>query len=454
VRFCNGRKVTLRALRSPLTLLVLLTMAMGLCVQVGNVGPASAQLQSNSSGAGATCSNGAGSGSPGVTSTSISVASLGTLSGSLAADFAAMVPGVRAYFEALNAAGGINGRKVNLTYTLDDTGNPSEFSALAHDLTDQDHAFAAVGVSSPFFSPNYLVENCVPTYGYNVTGNWQGPPNLFAPDGSTLFLPQVATDLAYLMKKYKLHSFATIAYGVAASSNACSTVNQYMTMGGYKQAYSDLSVQVGGNVAPDVQRMKSAGAQMIMSCMDVNGNINLARSVQQYGLKVKQLWENGSDQDVINQYANLLQGVIFEIGHVPFTASTSFYPGLKQYLQTMNKYAPKYTYDELAAQGYSAAALFAQGVKMAGSNVTQSNVIKQDNLITAFNANGFYAVTNWTVAHTSAPGPFCGAYIQVQGKKLVPIFGSGKQVFHCFAVKANTPPNPTPVPLTPGTPGT
>ena len=448
----NRRRWTIPGLKSPLAIVVPLAIVMGLCLQVGVVTPANAQ--SAGSGAGATCTNGMGSGSPGVTSTSVNVASLGTLSGSLAADFAAMVPGVRAYFSALNAAGGINGRKINLTYTLDDTANPSQFSALAHDLTDQDHAFAAVGVSSPFFAPNFLVENCVPTYGYNVTGNWQGPPNLFAPDGSTLFLPQVATQLAFLMKKYKLHSFATIAYGVAASSNTCSTVNQYMKLGGYTQAYSDLSVQIGGNVAPDVQRMKSAGVQMIMSCMDVNGNINLARSVQQYGMKVKQLWENGSDQGVIDQYAGLLQGIIFEIGHVPFTASTSFYPGLKQYLRTMNKYAPKYTYDELAAQGCAAAALFAQGVKMAGSNLTQANVVKQDNLITAFNANGFYAVTNWTVAHTSAPGPFCGAYIQVQGKRLVPIFGNGSQVFHCFAVKSNAPPNPTPVPLTPGTPGT
>jgi ABC-type branched-subunit amino acid transport system substrate-binding protein len=231
-------------------------------------------------------------------------------------------------------------------------------------------------------------------------------------------------------------------------------VNQYLKMGGYAQAYTDLSVQIGGNVAPDVQRMKASGAQLIMSCMDVNGNISLARSVQQYGLKAKQFWFNGSDQNVIDQYHGLMQGVVFEEGHVPFTASTSYYPGLKLYLQTMKKYAPKYTYDELAAQGYAAAALFVQGVKMAGANLTQANVVHEDNLITAFNANGFYAVTNWTVAHTSAPGPFCGAYIQVRGSALVPIFTQGKNVMHCFAVKANAPPNPTPVPLTPGTPGT
>jgi hypothetical protein len=42
----------------------------------------------------------------------------------------------------------------------------------------------------------------------------------------------------------------------------------------------------------------------------------------------------------------------------------------------MKKYEPKYVTDEVAIQGWESAALFVQGVKMAGKNLTQANVIK------------------------------------------------------------------------------
>ena len=54
----------------------------------------------------------------------------------------------------------------------------------------------------------------------------------------------------------------------------------------------------------------------------------------------------------------------------------------------MKKYEPNYVYDEVAIQGWESAALFVQGVKMAGNNLTQANVIKEDNSITAFTAGG------------------------------------------------------------------
>ena len=43
----------------------------------------------------------------------------------------------------------------------------------------------------------------------------------------------------------------------------------------------------------------------------------------------------------------------------------------------MKKYEPKYVNDEIAMQGWESAALFVQGVKMAGTNLTQANVISR-----------------------------------------------------------------------------
>ncbi|HEV3368922.1 MAG TPA: ABC transporter substrate-binding protein, partial [Acidimicrobiales bacterium] len=126
---------------------------------------------------------------PGVTSNSITVGTISTQTGPISSNFSSLIYGEEGYFKYINAQGGINGRQINLKYTLDDGGNPSQFTQLANTLINQDHVFAVTGVATAFFSPNIFVESKTPTYGYNVTNNWAGPPNLFAAGGSVQYLP-------------------------------------------------------------------------------------------------------------------------------------------------------------------------------------------------------------------------------------------------------------------------
>jgi ABC-type branched-subunit amino acid transport system substrate-binding protein len=394
------------------------------------------------------------SAAPGVTSNSITVGTISTQTGTLASNFSSLIYGERAYYDYINAQGGVNGRKINYKYALDDGGNPTTFNQLANTLINQDHVFAITGVATAFFSPNLFVESGIPTYGYNVTGNWAPQSNLFAATGSVQYYPAAAPQVAYVARQtQKSPSIAFIAYGVAASAASCQAEQNDLTAAGYKVSYSDLKVNYpGSTVATDVQRMKQAGSNMVVSCMDVQGNVTMARAIKQYGLNMTQLWFSGNDQTTLNTNESLMQGVYFDIGHVPFTAPTSIYPGLKLYFAEMKKYEPAYVTDEIALQGWESAALFVQGVKMAGSNLTQANVIKEDNSITNFTAGGLEAPVNWKNAgHTGHAPPYCLAYIKVVGDKYEPALNTGKNVFNCFE---STNPKKNPVfPLPPGTPG-
>ena len=169
-------------------------------------------------------------------------------------------------------------------------------------------------------------------------------------------------------KTQKKPSIAFIAYGVAASAASCQSEQNSLKAAGYTVSYSDLKVSYpGSTVATDVQRMKQAGSNMVVSCMDVQGNVTMARAIKQYGLtNMTQLWFSGNDQSTLDTNQSLMQGVYFDIAHVPFTASTKLYPALKLYFAQMKKYEPKYATDELALQGWESAALFVQGLKMAG----------------------------------------------------------------------------------------
>ena len=74
-----------------------------------------------------------------------------------------------------------------------------------------------------------------------------------------------------------------------------------------------------------------------------------------------------------------------------------------------------------------------QGVKMAGDNLTQANVIKEDNSLTAFTAGGLEVPVNWVSAgHNGHDPPYCVAYIKVSGDRYATTLNKGKNVFNCF----------------------
>ncbi len=297
-----------------------------------------------------------------------------------------------------------------------------------------------------------------PTYGYNVTSNWQGAPNLFAVGGSTQIYSAGFPQMNYFIKKVGVQKVAFISYGPAISSsyNACNAYAKGMKAAGVNVNFVDVGAQLGGSYSSDAQRMQQAGSQLVVTCMEDTDNITLARAIQQYGLKIKQLWLNGYDQTLLNQYSSLMQGVYLNnTGTVPFeSANTSrygnTYSGMQAYIAAMKKYEPAYTYNGVALQGWQSAALMVAGIKAAGSNVTQANVINATNKMTAFTGAGISAPVDWTVLHTGVTWPSCSAYIQVSQKKFVPVFGKGKQMFVCVGKSVSKP-----VPVTPpaGTPG-
>jgi ABC-type branched-subunit amino acid transport system substrate-binding protein len=394
---------------------------------------------------------------PGVTSTQVDVGAISSRTGPLAGYFGGLSPGMTAYFDTINAHGGVNGRKIVLTNSLDDGGSPSQFTQDVHNLIDGDHVFA-IGVASAWFTPNYFVATKTPTYGYNVSANWQTAPNLFAVGGSTQIYSSAFSTLSWAIRRLQSKSVAFISYGpaIASSYDACSAYAQGMRNAGY-QVFSDVGAQLGGTYASDVQRIQQSGATMLVSCMQASDNITMARDIRQYGLNIKQLWLNGYDQALLDQYSSLMQGVYLDItGVVPFVAADttkfgSLYPGMQQYVAAMKKYEPAYVYNGVAFDGWQSAALLAAGIKAAGRNLTQAGVVDATNTFTNFTAGGLSAPVNWKVVHVGYTVPNCSAYVQVRGRTFESALATGKQVFVC--VNANVK-NPAVVPPPAGTPGT
>jgi branched-chain amino acid transport system substrate-binding protein len=398
-----------------------------------------------------------GSTAPGVTATQISVGALATLSSGIAADFAPIVPGVQAYFDMVNARGGVDGRRLTLSHVLDDGGNPTTDLDLARTLVEQDHVFSIVGVATAFFgAAPFLVQSGTPTFGYATENDWTPAPNLFAAYGSVLDFSSTTPEFVFVAKQLHATSAAVIAYNVPQSADECEGARRALEAHGVSVGYSDLAVPYGSDLSSDVVHMKAAGVDFVVTCMDVPGNIDLSRLLQENGLGgVNQLWLDGYDQTTLDQYSSLMQHTYFLVEHVPFQAVPQFrsaFPGLSGYLAAMKRYEPAYALNEVAMDGWLSAALFVAGLRAVGSDLTQQKLVRAINHLEAFTGGGLETPVNWATAHRSITSPSCEAFVAVRGDSFHVAFNRGSDVWVCFPLHGAYDPA-RPVRPPPGAPG-
>jgi branched-chain amino acid transport system substrate-binding protein len=390
---------------------------------------------------------------PGVSAHQISVGAIATLSGGLAADFAPIVPGVRAYLDMVNAEGGVDGRKIVLTHALDD--GTVNNAAVTRTLIEQDHVFAVVGEATAFFSGQpFLVQTDTPTFGFATQNDWTPYKNLFAAFGSLIDYQSTEPFFPFLAKQVHARVAAVMAYNVPQSANECRDAVSALQGGGIKVGYSDLGVVYGNSLSSDVVHMKQAGVDFVVSCMDLPGNLNLSRAMQQNGIVgAKQVWLDGYDLPTLKKYTSLMQNTFFLLQHVPFQAGSQFpgeFPGLARYISTMNRYEPAYTFNEVALEGWVSAALFVAGLRAAGPNPTQQKLISAVNRISNFTAGGVASPVNWAIAHTVITSPSCETFVEAKGDTFKVVFNQGKDIWVCFPHHGDTTRR---VPPPPGTPG-
>ncbi len=395
----------------------------------------------------------------GVSAHQILVGALNSQSGPLPADFAPIIDGVKAYFNMVNAQGGVNGRKIVLpnNLNLDDASSPSQDVDQARALVNQYHVFAVVGVATPSFSgASYLAQHDVPTFGYPIETQWTDGKSLFGSTGSYVDFNSPQPEAAFLAAQSHAKNVAILAYNINQSSQACQGIASSIKQFGFNVAYEDLSIPApAGDLSSDITHIRDSGATFIASCMDIDGNIRLAQQLQQAGLTgLTQYWLDGYDQSYLKDYQSLMQGVYFLLGNAPFEAVTAYpgkYPGMQEYLTEMNKYFPSETYSEVALNGWISADQFVTGLRSIGRNVTRSRLVNAINTETNFTAQGIIPAINWrSGGHNDVKGPLCDAFVQVQGSKFVPVFGTSGSTFTCFNYPYPNVTTPTTIALQPG----
>jgi ABC-type branched-subunit amino acid transport system substrate-binding protein len=396
------------------------------------------------------CPNVPISGVNGVTDDEILIGGLVAITNPSGQPYEDAVDGLLAYIKGVNDAGGVCGRQIKYSDTVNDQSAVSRNLLGARQLVEDTEVFAiAPAVTSTFGSGQYLADTDVPVFGWNINPEWSLGDNMFGEKGSFVCFAGFNADecpnedvvwmASELVGATKV---AVLNYGSAPSSAACGlgqelSFQRWGATSGVEFAFRDDSLAFGfspESLGPTLDRIRSEGVDMLFTCMDVAANIRVLTAMQNAGLDTAMYWPNGYDRDVLNEFGDQIQNYVVTGSFFrPFEVEPS--PGMESYQATME--ANDLKISELTLSGWINGDLLVTGIRAAaGTEGTfdQKAVVDAINGLT-YNAGGILPDIVWKDFHTGPRAPVnCYAYMKVDGatKTFIPEAPDVSKPWICF----------------------
>ncbi|ALO07368.1 hypothetical protein AQF52_1772 [Streptomyces venezuelae] len=205
--------------------------------------------------------------------------------------------GARAYFDALNARGGLDGRRVEVE-TCDDGGSGVGNNACVHRLIDERKVFALVATTALDYAGAPLVAKAgVPDIGGQpLTPAYDTYPHLYGIYGSSA--PRTGgkpgwngtlyggTEVYRWFEQQKgARTAAVVSYNQAASAAYARLVSDGLRAEGYRvvDEQVDFALPNFRAVAAD---LRDQDVDLLFDAMDTHGNVRLCEAMEALGVRV------------------------------------------------------------------------------------------------------------------------------------------------------------------------
>lgn len=315
--------------------------------------------------------------------------------------------GAKAYFRALDAKGGINGRPVKVI-TCDDGGSGIGNNDCVHRLVDQEKVFALVATTAFDYAGAPRVSRAgVPDIGGQPLGPaYDTYPHLYGIYGSAA--PRRGGKPGWNGKLYggteiyryfkvmqKARTAAVISYNQAASTAYANLVTRGLKTEGYRVVSEqvDFALPNFRAVAAD---LKSQKVDLVFDAMDTHGNAQLCQAMDAVGVRVTakvtnvQNWSESVRTDYKNSPGcrNVLWATGASRNHdeTGNAAVRAFRAGMKG--QPGGK-----TLSQWQLEGWIAAMWFTDAARSCGNNLTRACVERFMNRDQPYTANGLLLPT-------------------------------------------------------------
>jgi branched-chain amino acid transport system substrate-binding protein len=272
---------------------------------------------------------------------------------------------IKLALKEINAAGGINGKKIDLRIVDSQSSNPGALAALQK-AVDQEKVVALIGClySTQVFATADAIKNYgIPTIigATNVNITKQGNPWLFRvrPDDSVA---------AGAMVKYIKEDTKFTKIGILHDADAFGTGGADLVEKGAKEAgltvvKREKSATAAKDFTAELLAMKNAGAQILVFYGHQEATALLQRQMRQLGSPFKFLGSPSSaSKDSLNLAKEASEGIWAVVDFVPGQSEAN-----KRYAEAYRKEYNE-DYDSLAVWTYDGLKILANAIKKAGTD--------------------------------------------------------------------------------------
>ncbi|GIE79546.1 ABC transporter substrate-binding protein [Actinoplanes philippinensis] len=342
--------------------------------------------------AGCTNDGGGGSGSggsanvPGVTDTEIVVGTHMPLTGPAAGGYSKIAPATKAYFDYVNANGGVHGRKI--TYKIKDDGyNPANTQTVVRELVLQDKVFAVLnGLGTPTHTGvlDFLKTNRVPDlFVASGSRSWNQADKY---PGTFGFNPDYTVEGKILGTyiKENLAGKKTCFLGQDDDFGRDSLEGVQKVLG--PVAAKESYVTSNPNVGPQMGALKAAGCEVVVLATVPGFTALSIGTAAKIAFKPQFVVSNvGADPTTVGKAlgagAPLLEGVV-ATNYLPLNTDDAN-PWIQLFKKINAEHNGNAEFDNNIVYGMSVGYLFVQALQAAGKDVTR------DKLLEAVTKNGF-----------------------------------------------------------------
>jgi len=364
---------------------------------------------------------------PGLTTTTIKLGITVPLTGIASPGYNKIPGAMKAYFDYVNANGGVNGRKITLV-VKDDQYIPTTAVAKANELILKDKVFALVGTlgtasTKAISASTQLAKRGIPSLFVNTGFSGFADKKAYPTTFSILPSYQMEAKIMgkFLKDKYADKKLALIYQDDDFGRDA---------LAGFKQAgitfttaipYASGSQSLPATGAGWISKLKAAGTEVTV--LFGVSSASTAALANAYAAGYKTQWVLGSvggDATTIAASNKAYVPLLFSAKGFSFAPAPS--DSADEYIKLFQSiYAsaqPTQTFDNNVVAGMSNAFLAVQALHAAGSNLTRAGLIKVIESNGATLANPFLTPLGYsTTSHVGATGYWIGTYDQTGALK-------------------------------------
>ena len=357
---------------------------------------------------------------PGVTDTEILLGTWMPFTGPAAA-WGVIGRSYEAYFAMVNAAGGINGRKVRLVEE-DDGYNPAKTVPLVKKLVEQDKVLALIGglgtPSGAAVMP-YLIENKIPHF-FPSTGSsaWSVP----AKPGYYAFQLNYKTE-ARILVKYGVETLKHKKYAIFYQNDDYGKEGMEEARAQLEKRGAQLVETVAYNVTDTdysayALKLKNSGAEAVLTWPSVRQYASLLKETAAIGYKPA--WLNSAtvaDPALLKLAPQEAQGTYF-VAYLPDPndPANATIPAVKEWRENLQKYNKDLPFSNFTLYGWSQARLMHEILNRAGKDLTRESLLKA-----AESLQNYQDIVTVTYSDTERRGVTLGWINQTKGENIVKI---------------------------------